>query len=76
MLEFHEREQLTRKADRALNEKILEWMKEWSAILTPAEETKIVLSQCNNHIQQIMKYEIRYERHGDTDSPGGLSYKE
>jgi hypothetical protein len=40
--------------------------------LTETETIRMVNGVCSETIGRIVKYHIRYERHGDTDKPGGL----
>jgi hypothetical protein len=40
--------------------------------LTEAELIRVVNGVCSETIGRIVKYHIRYERHGNTDKPGGL----
>lgn len=44
--------------------------------LTEAEQIRVVVAACQNWLGSIAKYAIREERHGNTDTPGGLARDE
>jgi hypothetical protein len=72
MVRMHEREAGVRAAEADLQSRLLEWQKS-SVVedLTPLEMMRVVQSVLGDELSSMIKYEIRYERHGDYDSPGG-----
>ncbi len=76
-MRIHEREQLTQKAGFLLTDHLIEWMETPEAReLTSAEYTMVLIDKLSQHIQGHLKYEIRYERHGNRDTPGGFAHEE
>lgn len=69
-MRIHQRESLVRDVKNKLSQAFLDTFK--GAELTNAEELKIVNEVSSDWIGSILKYQIREERHGDTDTPGGL----
>lgn len=72
-MRLHPREQIVRKAKLALSEKLIEWMREHGETLTFAEELRVVGGELGDYISRMAKYEIRKERHGDDQKPGGIA---
>ena len=72
-MKLHEREKLVRAAGMDLSGKLLEWMSEGQPQLTGGEELKVVGGELGRYVSQMAKYQIRRERHGDEDTPGGLA---
>jgi hypothetical protein len=66
----HAREQILAMAEIDLREAIFEWAKNHQA-LTSAEYLKVLLGVCHDQVQSLLKIEIRIERHGDANEPGG-----
>jgi hypothetical protein len=66
---IHEREKPVREAECELRQAILDVEKKHD--LTEAELLRVVNGVCSETIGSIAKYHIRFERHGDTDTPGG-----
>ncbi|KKN07250.1 hypothetical protein LCGC14_1068900 [marine sediment metagenome] len=63
----HEREKLVTSAEIELQKAALEISKE----LTTAEYLRVLANVFGGAINSIAKYEIRQERHGNTETPGG-----
>lgn len=72
-MKIHEREKTVRQAKRVLSEKLLEWMQEYAEKLTFAEELRVVGGELGDYISRMAKYQIRRDRHGDDNKPGGLA---
>ena len=64
----HPREEITQKAERDLEDAM------YRAVLglTSAEKIDVVMRVTYRLISGIAKYSIRFERHRDTNKPGGL----
>ena len=71
-MKLHEREEIVRKAEADFLAKMLDWMQEWGDQLTDGEELRVVGGLLGGHLTTMAKYQIREERHGDEDTPGGL----
>lgn len=71
MPRLHPREPLVSEASTKLRQRIGEWIDQDAADLTTAELLKCLLGATNDEAQSVLKYEIRFERHGDTDKEGG-----
>jgi hypothetical protein len=72
-VKIHPREALVRQAESDLSEAVHRAMEKNATALTTIETLAVlnrVLSDC---IARILKYEIREERHGDPNKPGGLA---
>lgn len=67
---IHSREREVEKAEMDLRSRLLEWMKEHD--LTTYEHLRVVNQVLSGEIAGTLKYAIREERHGNTDTPGGL----
>lgn len=72
-MELHERQKIVREAKLALSEKVLEWMQEYTDSLTFAEELSVVSGELGDYLKRMAKYQIRRDRHGDDQKPGGLA---
>lgn len=69
---MHEREELVSKARLGLMTALLDWQRSPEVEqLTAAELLAIVVEQTQSTLGTILKYQIREERHGNTDTPGG-----
>lgn len=68
-MKMHPREKIVDEWDRKLQMVLLEMME---SDLTPGEFLSVIGSVLGGAITQRAKYMIRYERHGDGDTPGGL----
>ena len=66
---LHKREQIVREAELKLRQAMLDIWKE--SDLTDAEMLRIVAACFGDHVAGHAKYDIRMERHGNTDTPGG-----
>ena len=71
MPRIHEREKLIKNAEIALRLAIVGATKG----LTEAEAISVVTSVFSEEILGRMKYAIRMERHGNTETPGGWATK-
>ena len=69
-MRLHQRETLVREVKNRLSQAFLDTFR--GVKLTNAEELKIVNEVSSDWIGSILKYQIRDERHGNTDTPGGL----
>jgi hypothetical protein len=69
MPRIHEREALTNKALVEL----LEWLDQWAKRhqLTHLEKLIALRDTANHYVDTYFKHELRYERHGDADTPAG-----
>ena len=65
----HPRESLVSTARSDLSGTIARWQADHD--LTEAETTAILVEQLAGAVGGIAKYQIRFERHGDYDKPGG-----
>jgi hypothetical protein len=72
-MRMHERETIVREAENNLREKMLQFANEYAEKLTHYEYMRVVHGVLSDDIGSQIKYAIRYERHGDTDKPGGAS---
>lgn len=70
-MKLHPREVIVTEAEIDLRTAISEWAKKHPE-LTSAEYFKVLLGVSNDNAQSLLKYEIRSERHGNTNKPGGL----
>lgn len=68
-MRIHPREKKVQKAERALIETLMEVMR---MDLTNAEYLQVLNSVFSDAIALNLKHQIRQERHGDKDKPGGL----
>jgi type III secretory pathway component EscV len=71
MPRLHERQQIVTEARMALMEALVEWAEQYEEVLTPAEYLATLVGESTSVVQSNLKYQIRYERHGNTDTPGG-----
>lgn len=65
----HPRERITKEAAQKLRLAIAEVTRE----LTTWETTQVVALVFGEELSGIAKYQIRYERHGNYDTPGGFA---
>jgi hypothetical protein len=70
MPRLHERESIVREASIDLAEALIEWRKQHDG-LTDAERMSVLLGELSSSVAGTLKYQIRYERHGNYDTPGG-----
>ncbi len=70
MPKLHEREILIRQAEIKLREALTKLTDEFD--LTPFEYIQLVQNILGGEILQTCKYQIRVERHGDANKPGGF----
>lgn len=70
MARIHPREQQVNLAESALA--IAMWKEIEKHDLTQVEAMRVVHNACGSVLGGLIKHAIRYERHGDTDKPGGL----
>jgi hypothetical protein len=68
-MKIHPREQLIKEIEMKLKTAIVEATRE----LTTAETIQLVNHVCRDEIAGIVKYQIRMERHGNTNTPGGMA---
>jgi hypothetical protein len=68
---LHEREKLVRDAEHDLRKALLDLDGKYD--LTQFEYIQLLQGVLGGEIQTICKYGIRQERHGNTDTPGGLA---
>lgn len=71
MPRLHPREQIVNTAEADLRDAVSGWSRDHPD-LTSAEWLKIVMSVCHDLMQGLLRTEIRLERHGDADKPGGF----
>lgn len=71
MPRLHPREAIVSSAENDLRGVLFEWA-DRHPDLTSAEYLKVVLGISNETVQLLLKTEIRLERHGNADTPGGL----
>lgn len=69
---LHPREKLIREAERDLRKFLIGWVDKFEG-LTAFESIQVLQNTLGDEILSICKYGIRIERHGDTETPGGLS---
>lgn len=67
---IHPREFVVREAENKLRGQLLDAVKEFE--LTEGEQLRVISEVYSNWIASMAKYIIRDERHGNTDTPGGL----
>lgn len=67
-MRIHHREALVKEAGRKIREAVLEA----TTGLTIAESIQVITHALSSEVLGIVKYEIRQERHGNTETPGGL----
>ncbi len=71
---LHDREQVVAGAELALRELLITWQRSADVrLLTDWEYVRVVTRLLGDQIGMTAKFAIRYERHGDTDEPGGLA---
>lgn len=70
MPKLHSRESLVSSARLDLATRVLDWQKAHGG-LTTAETLQTLSSVLSDELGAILKYEIRYERHENYDTPGG-----
>lgn len=67
-MKIHPREKLVKEAERVLRDAV---GRVYEMELTQWERIRIVNSVLSSSIADEAKFGIRYDRHGDTDTPGG-----
>lgn len=67
---MHPRQKIMHDAQRDLQKQVYEWLQRHD--LTTIEELHIINYVLSNTIGGTLKYALREERHGDTDTPGGI----
>lgn len=70
MPKLHPRELVIRSAEHVLREALIEVGK---LDLTQLEYIQLMQNVLGGEILTVCKYGIRFERHGNTDTPGGLT---
>lgn len=70
----HERHAVVHAAELDLMELMLGWEKRHD--LTSAEWGLLITAMLSRELGNHFKYEIRYERHGDYDTPGDIEAQE
>jgi hypothetical protein len=69
----HEREAAVTAAKIKLQELLIAWAESPEVHeLTGPEYVQVLTDQLSNRVLSWAKYEIRFERHGNYDDPGGL----
>lgn len=68
-MKIHPRERLVTEAEQKIRAVALDAIKG----LTVAEGLSAVTRALSGEILSVLKYEIRHERHGNTETPGGLA---
>lgn len=73
-VQMHPRRVVVRQAKSALSSALLDW-EESDAVkdLTPLEVLSVLQDVLGGQLSSLLKYEIRHERHGNYDTPGGLA---
>lgn len=74
--QIHPREFIVREAQYGLDKLVNDFLAErdnGEKALTPAEMIHVLNEVFSGQIRTFMRYEIRQERHGRTDVPGGLT---
>lgn len=66
MPKLHKREVITREAERKFLEDLIALRKKYE--ITDIEFLQIVMTE----VQSVLKYMLRYERHGNYDTPAGI----
>jgi hypothetical protein len=69
-MKIHSRERSVTLAECDLSRALTDVWKKYD--LTSAEMLRVVAQVLGGHISSHAKYEIREERHGDINKPGGL----
>jgi hypothetical protein len=69
-MKMHKRERVVNQARIDLSQAILDWAGEHK--LTDGEYVSVLNGVLSDQIGSWAKYKIREERHGNTDTPGGL----
>lgn len=69
-MRMHPRERAVRKARSALQSCLTQWLQHHD--LTTYEEIMVISDVMGSAITGAMKLAIREERHGNTDTPGGI----
>ena len=73
-MRLHEREALVVAAEQELSSAMLEWMRGDAAwALTEYEWLRAVNNVIHGMTARRIMHSIRYERHGNTTTPGGLA---
>jgi hypothetical protein len=70
-MRIHPREATVRSAENELREEIHRVIEKHE--LTEAEALRMVNAVCSGWIGWVARYAVRQERHGNTDTPGGLA---
>lgn len=70
MSRLHPRERVVRQAQLDLMEALNDWQRDHE--LTDAEYVSLVANELGSRIGSLTRMQIRTERHGTTDKPGGL----
>jgi hypothetical protein len=74
-IRVHPRERIVSEARIELQEVVLDWQKKHSTEtddpLTLMEALSVINDVLSSTLGHAFKYEIRYERHGNYDKPGG-----
>lgn len=65
---------MVNKARLDLMEQMIAWQKRHD--LTSAEWGSLITAMLNRELGNHFKHEIRHERHGDYDTPGGIEAEE
>lgn len=72
MSKRHNREEDVKNADLELRKKMLDWSGKWSGKLTDGEALRVINRVLGGYLSTMAKYQIRAERHGDENIPGGV----
>lgn len=70
-MRLHEREPIVLKASADLRMAVVDWEREHD--LSNLEAHAVILDVLGTELGQYFKYEIRMERHGNYDEPGGVA---
>lgn len=73
MFQMHPRVRLVSQASIDLRKFLLEWAEGSASVLTDTETLTVLMSILAGEVETILKHQIRFERHGNYDSPGGFS---
>jgi len=68
---MHKRERVVTEARIGLSQAILDWAEKHDG-LTDGEYVSVLSGVLSDQLGSWAKYKIRAERHGNTDTPGGL----
>ena len=68
-MKIHPREKLVEEAEHKIRGVVFDATKD----LTLFERVQVVARVLNGELLSTCKYQIRYERHGNTDTPGGAA---